>query len=288
MGWSLPDVETFTLHGRDDSATEPYIQPNSCFIALTGGDPSVREVARRLIARGYPESPMTALEHMGGARETRVDFTAATLPETPFADLLTLAVHCIPGPAAQILSRATGLPDDAFDHDGQLTKREVRAATIAALAPTPHALLWDVGAGCGSIAIEWMRVAPHARALAFERNETRLAMIAQNRDQLGTPMLKIIPGDLPDTLEGQRAPDAVFIGGGVSDPAIFTACWSALKPHGRLVANAVTLEGETHLTQLLSEHGGDLVRIGIETLTTVGSKRAMRPRMTVTQWRVSK
>ncbi len=289
MGWSLPDVETFTLHGRDDSATEPYIQPHSRFIALTEGDASVREVARRLITRGYPDSPMTALEHMGGgAREARRDFTPATLPKEPFADLLTLAVHCIPGPTAQILPRTAGLPDDAFQHDGQLTKREVRAATLAALAPTPHAVLWDAGAGCGSIAIEWMRAAPHARAIAFERNEARLAMIARNRDQLGTPMLKIIPGDLPETLAGQPAPDAIFIGGDVANAALFETCWTTLKPHGRLVANAVTLEGESRLTALQAEHGGELVRIGIEYLTQVGSKRAMRPRMTVTQWRVSK
>ena len=288
MGWSLPDVETFTLHGRDDCAAEPYIQPDSRFIALTEGDSSVREVARRLVARGYPDSSMTALEHMGGDNEMRHDFTAATLPETSFADLLTLAVHCIANPAAQILSRTAGLPDDAFQHDGQLTKREVRAATLAALAPTPHALLWDVGAGCGSVAIEWMRAAPHTRAIAYERNETRLAMIEANRDALGTPMLRIIPGDLPATLQDQSAPDAVFIGGGVSDPAIFEACWSALKPLGRLVANAVTLESEAQLARLQSEHGGELVRIAVEHLALVGSKRAMKPRIAVTQWRVTK
>jgi precorrin-6Y C5,15-methyltransferase (decarboxylating) len=288
MGWSLPDVETFTLHGRDDCAVEPFIQPNSRFLALTEGDTSVREVARRLVARGYPDSPMTALEHMGGAREARCDFTAVTLPEKPFADLLTLAVHCVPGPTAQILPRTAGLPDAAFQHDGQLTKREVRAATVAALGPTPHALLWDVGAGCGSVAIEWMRAAAHTRAIAFERDETRLAMIARNHDCLGTPMLKIIPGDLPDTLQGQPAPDAIFIGGDVANPALFEACWATLKPLGRLVANAVTVEGEVHLAHLQAEHGGELVRVGIEYLTQVGSKRAMKPRMTVTQWRVSK
>ncbi|NNE22989.1 MAG: precorrin-6Y C5,15-methyltransferase (decarboxylating) subunit CbiT, partial [Rhizobiales bacterium] len=146
-------------------------------------------------------------------------------------------------------------------------------------------LLWDVGAGCGSIAIEWLRAAPHTKAIAFEREPDRIAMIEHNREQLGVPHLQIMSGNLPETLTGQPAPDAIFIGGDVANTVQFETCWSALKPQGRLVANAVTLEGETHLVALQAAHGGDLVRIGIEHLSEVGSKRAMRPRMTVTQWR---
>ena len=288
LGWSLPDLETLTLHGRDNASIEPYIQPGTRLLALTDGDASVRETAHRLSRRRFGESQLTVLEHMGGEAENRVDFTAGNTPEKPFADLLTLAIHCIAGPDAQILPRTPGLPDDAFTHDGQLTKREVRATTLAALMPAPGATLWDVGAGCGSVAIEWMRATSNSRAIAFERNSGRIAMIEQNRDALGTPLLKIVPGDLPDTLQDQPSPNAIFIGGDVSNAALFDACWTALKPHGRLVANAVTLEGETHLIALQESHGGELVRISVETQINVGRKRAMRPRMTVTQWRITK
>jgi len=288
MGWSLPDCDTFTVHGRSPASVEPFIQPGARLIVLTDGDESVRDVARRLVCRGFGESPMTALEAMGGAKERRVDFTAHQVPDAAFGDLLTLAIECRPAADAQVLARIPGLPDEAFEHDGQITKREVRAATLAALSPAPDQLLWDVGAGSGSIAIEWMRAVRGARAIAFERHAGRLEAIARNADRLGTPRLEIVAGQVPETLAGRPAPDAVFLGGAVGDETVFEAAWAALKPRGRLVANAVTLDGEAALIALQARHGGELVRMSIEELDTIGEHRAMRPRMAVLQWQVVK
>ena len=173
-------------------------------------------------------------------------------------------------------------------HDGQLTKREVRAATLAALAPAPDKLLWDVGAGCGSIAIEWMRSARGCEAIAFEHDAERLKMIAANADNLGTPRLQIVSGETPATLEGQPSPDAVFIGGGLGTPGVFESAWESLKAGGAMVVNVVTIEGELHLYDLHEKHGGDIVRMEVSQLTHVGRLRALKPRMAVTQWRTRK
>jgi precorrin-6Y C5,15-methyltransferase (decarboxylating) len=288
LGWAMQDVATLSLHGRDLALLEPHILPGNHLIALTSGATSIVEITDRLVRRGFGNSRVHVLEHMGGANENHVSFTAQDVPSTRFSDFNTLAIECVMDKGITALPPCPGLLDDAFSHDGQLTKREVRAATLAALAPRPDALLWDVGAGCGSIAIEWMRAARNAGAVAFERHPDRIAMMERNRDSLGTPGLRIISGDLPGTLEDQPAPDAVFIGGGTADPDIVAAAWQALKPGGRMVANAVTLEGEAHLIDLHGRHGGELVRIGIEVLTNVGGRRALRPRMTVTQWRTDK
>jgi precorrin-6Y C5,15-methyltransferase (decarboxylating) len=287
-GWSLPDCDTLTLHGRDAAHIEPFIQPDVRLIVLTSDATTIAEVARRFTARGFGKSEITVLENMGGPRERQSAFIADDPPPTDHSDLNTLAIRCIASPGARILPRLGGLPDDAFMHDGQLTKREVRAATLAALAPSPEKLLWDVGAGCGSVSIEWMRAARGAEAIAFEGNAERLAMIASNADALGTPRLKVIPGEAPATFAGQPAPDAVFIGGGIWSPGVFEHSWDALKPGGAMVANVVTIEGELHLYDLHEKHGGDIVRMEISHLTHVGRLRALRPRMAVTQWRAQK
>ena len=206
VGWSIPDCDTLTLHGRDAANIEAFIQPGAKLIVLTADASTIPEVARRLVARGFEKSPITVLENMGGAREAQTSFMADAVPKQQFSDLNTLAVECIAGTNAKIWSRLAGLPDEAFVHDGQLTKREVRAATLAALAPAPDQLLWDVGAGCGSVAIEWMRSTRGCEALAFEHHEDRLKMIAANADQLGTPRLKIIAGEVPEYLAGQTPP----------------------------------------------------------------------------------
>ena len=288
VGWSLPDCDTLTLHGREAAHIEPFIQPDVRLLVLTADRTTIREVARRLVARGFGKSEITVLENMGGPRERKSAFTANVVPDTDFSDLNTLAVHCVASPGASLFSRLAGLPDDAFMHDGQLTKREVRAATLAALAPSPERLLWDVGAGCGSISIEWMRAARGCRSIAFEHDAERLAMIATNADALGTPRLKVVAGEVPETYAGQPAPDAVFIGGGIWFPGVFEKAWDALKPGGNLVANVVTIEGELHLYDLHEKHGGDIVRLDVSTLTNVGRLRALRPRMAVTQWRTQK
>jgi precorrin-6Y C5,15-methyltransferase (decarboxylating) len=288
MGWSLPDCDTLTLHGRDAANIESFIQPGARLIVLTADASTIPEVAQRLAARGFEKSSITVLENMGGENETKSSFAADALPTRTFSDLNTLAVECIAGPNARVWSRLAGLPDDAFIHDGQLTKREVRAATLAALAPAPDQLLWDIGAGCGSVSIEWIRSMRGSEAIAFESNTERLNMIAQNADRFGTPRLKIVAGQAPETLNGLPAPDAVFIGGGIGISGVFETAWDKLKSGGRIVANVVTIEGEMHLYDLQEKHGGELVRLEISNLTPIGSYRALKPRMPVTQWRTQK
>ena len=284
MGWSLPDCDTLTLHGRPAATLEMFIQPSAKLIVLTADATTIPEIARRLEARGFGKSTITVLENLGGGSERVSNFA----PHTEYSDLNTIAIHCIANRDAKIHSRLAGLPDEAFIHDGQLTKREVRAATLAALAPAPDQLLWDVGAGCGSIAIEWMRSTRGCEAIAFEHNAERLNMIAQNMEALGTPRLKIVSGKAPETFANLPAPHAIFIGGGVGNAGVFETAWEALRPAGKLVANVVTIEGEMHLYDLQEKHGGELVKIEISNLTKVGPYRALKPRMAVTQWRAQK
>jgi precorrin-6Y C5,15-methyltransferase (decarboxylating) len=288
MGWSLPDVEMISLHGRNVSLIEPVIAPGVKILALTEGDETVRAVAQHLVERDYGESAITVLEHMGGPLERCVSFTASEMPQPPFSDLSTIAVECAAGPDAVLLSRVPGLPDDLYIHDGQLTKREVRAITLSALSPVANALLWDVGAGCGSISIEWIRAVRGARAIAFEPDEQRARMISENAQRFGAPDIKIIAGRAPEALAGHASPDAVFVGGAISDDAVFDAAWRALCPGGRIVANAVTLEGEAALCRRHGAHGGDLLRIETAHVVPLGTKRALRPRMAVLQWQARK
>ncbi|MEM8744724.1 MAG: precorrin-6Y C5,15-methyltransferase (decarboxylating) subunit CbiT [Pseudomonadota bacterium] len=228
------------------------------------------------------------LENMGSGDERIVAMSANECEKHGFADFNTLAIECVAGSGAQFLPRVPGLPDDAFKNDGQLTKRDVRAVTLSALGPSPKALLWDVGAGCGSIAIEWMRAALGAKAIAFERDENRIRMIAENAVALGAPDLDIVSGDVADSLGGHPSPSAVFLGGAVTNDDVFATCWRALAAGGRLVANAVTLEGDTALIARHGAHGGELVRIDVSHVGPVGTRRVMRPRMSVLQWRVVK
>lgn len=288
LGWRLQDVETISLHGRPVSLLQPFIQPGARILALTQNGKTVSEVADALRGRGFGTSVLTVLEHMGGKRERAVTLTAEECKAQDFADFNTLGIACVASQDAKLLPAAPGLPDEAFNHDGQITKREVRAITLAALGPAPGALLWDVGAGCGSVAIEWMRAARAAQAIAFEQNEARVALIAENALNLGAPGLEVVAGAAQRTLEGQPIPSAIFLGGAVTSDAVFETCWSALPPGGRLVANAVTLEGETALIARHETHGGDLVRIDVSHLTRIGSRRALKPRLAVTQWRAAK
>lgn len=288
MGWSIPDCDCFTIHGRPAANVEAFIQPEARLLILTEDQTSVAEVCRRLVVRGYSNSHVTVLENLGGEREDVTTFTAGDVPTREWSPLNTLAVHCVAGEGAKTWSRLAGLPDEAFQHDGKLTKREVRAATLAALAPAPDQILWDVGAGCGSIGVEWMRAARGCEAFAIEPDSERRAMIINNADQLGTPRLRIVSDVTPAAYAGLPTPHAVFIGGGISDAGTFEGAWERLRPGGRMVANVVTLEGEMHLYDLQEKFGGELVRLDVSTLTRVGNLRAMRPRMAVTQWRVTK
>ena len=288
MGWSIPDCDCLTIHGRPAANVEAFIQADAKLLILTQDETSIAEVCRRLMARGFENSAVTVLENLAGKHERVTRFLANTIPNQSWSPLNTLAVHCVPSDSAKIYSRVGGLPDDAFQHDGQLTKREVRAATLAALAPAPDQLLWDVGAGCGSVAIEWIRSTRGCEAIAIEYNADRCSMIAKNIDQLGTPRLKLIQGQAPSALENLPTPHAIFIGGGIGDPDVFETCWQALRSGGRLVANVVTLEGEMHLYDLQEKYRGELLRIDVSRLEAVGKFRALKPKMPVTQWRLIK
>jgi precorrin-6B C5,15-methyltransferase / cobalt-precorrin-6B C5,C15-methyltransferase len=288
MGWPEHEAELLTLHGRPMALLESYIQSRARLIILSNDAATPAKVAGLLTERGYGESLVTVLERMGGPAEHRLDGTAGAWPHPPGEDLNTIAVDLVAGPDAMLRPLVPGLPDEAFINDGQLTKREIRATTLSSLAPTPHALLWDVGAGCGSVAIEWMRVDRRCRAIAIEPRADRRVMIAENATALGVPSLEIVEGTAPMALSDLATPDAIFIGGGASVDGVIETCWSALKPGGRLVANVVTLEGEAALLAHQANLGGALTRIAIQRAEPVGPFQGWRPLMPVTQWSVTK
>jgi len=288
LGWSLTEVETLSLNGRPSSLLQSYIYPGAKLLILSQGKDTPNIVAQILTNRGYGGSKITVLERMGGVHERIVEGMAAFWSETEIAALNAMAVDCIADAGVIPLPRLPGLPDNAYHHDGQLTKREVRAITLAALAPTPGQLLWDVGAGCGSISIEWMRTHPRCRAVAIEQNSSRLLYIADNAATLGTPNLQIIAGKAPAVLKDLPTPDAIFIGGGVTATGLFDVCWEALKPGGRLVVNVVTVEGEQTLFQWHQRVGGDLIRIAIQRAEPIGKFLGWRGMAGVTQWVVIK
>jgi precorrin-6Y C5,15-methyltransferase (decarboxylating) len=282
LAWPLPDVECLTLHGRPLSLLNA-VAPGARLLLLSHDGATPTAVAARLRDLGYRDSCMVVLEHMGGTAERIIEGTAADWPSERCADLNTIAVECRAGPGALPRSRLAGLPDDAFRHDGQITKREVRAATLAALGPLPGERLWDVGAGCGSVAIEWLRAGRDLRAVAIERDAARRAMIVENAEALGVPQLEVVAGEAPGALAGLETPQAVFVGGGLAAPGLLDACWAALSPGGRLVANAVTVEGEARLLAFRAEKGGELTRIAVSRADSVGGFTGWRPLMPVTQ-----
>jgi len=288
LGWPRAAVECLTLHGRPLDLLHPAIQPEARILALSNDAQTPGQVAALLTARGYGASRLSVLEHMGGPKERCVEGLAHDWSETGIADFNTLAIACVAGPEAAHLPRTPGLPDEAFHNDGQLTKREVRAVTLAALAPAPGQHLWDVGAGCGSVAIEWMRGHVRNRASAVERQAARVALIASNAAALGAPRLDIRHGAAPEALENLDPPDAIFLGGGLSAAGLIDTLWDALRPGGRLVANAVTLEGEQVLAKFHGQNGGALTRIAISRSHAIGPHTAWRPLMPVTQMRAVK
>jgi len=284
LGWARAWVEGLTLHGRPVDLLHPAVQPGARILALSSDGSTPARAAALLRARGYGPSRMVVLEHMGGPRERCVEATADTLPDGPFADLNTIAIECVAAPGAPLLARVPGLPDDAFRHDGQITKRELRAVTLAALAPVPGQTLWDVGAGCGSVAIEWLRTHPKCNAVAVEHRADRLALIADNAAALGVPNLRVVEGRAPDALRDLPAPDAVFVGGGLTVPGVAEACWDALPAGGRFVANAVTLEGEAALFALHRRLGGSLTQVAVSRAAPVGGFTGWQPLRPVVQF----
>jgi precorrin-6Y C5,15-methyltransferase (decarboxylating) len=288
LGWSLPDVESVSLCGRDPALLHAVLYPGARVLVLSAGSHTPAVVATHLTQRGFGASQVTVLERLGGAHERMLHGTAASWNRPEVASLNTIAITCIADPGTTGWSRLAGLPDEAYQHDGQLTKREVRAMTLAALAPLPGQLLWDVGAGCGSIGIEWMRSDPRCQAIAVESHSTRLRYIADNAAALGTPNLRIIAGEAPAALKDLPAPDAVFIGGGLTTENLLATCWQALRPGGRLVANAVTIESEQMLFHWHGQCGGEFTRLAIQRAAPIGKFLGWKALAPVTQWVVVK
>jgi precorrin-6Y C5,15-methyltransferase (decarboxylating) len=280
LGWAQDQVAVVSLVGRPVELLHPHVQPNRHILVL-GTETRVGEVAALLTDRGYGGSALTVLERLGAVDE-RVRPYDGTEPDP----LNVLAIECSNDPGVTVLPVVPGLPDGAFENDGQLTKREMRAVALSRLAPVPGQLLWDVGAGAGSIAIEWMRSHPSCRAIAIESHPDRARRIQSNATALGVPGLTLVEGTAPDALSDLDQPDAVFVGGGASETGVLETCWHALRPGGRLVVSAVTLETEAVLGDWYARHGGDLVRIGVQRATAIGGMTGWRPAMPVTIWSV--
>ncbi|MFE7284663.1 precorrin-6y C5,15-methyltransferase (decarboxylating) subunit CbiE [Streptomyces noursei] len=284
LGWAVEDTEVVTLVGRPAANLVRALHDGRRVLVLSAGPATPGEVAELLRERGFGPTRMRVCEQLGGARERVVEGRAERWDAPAGDPLNVIALDCVRAPDALRLPVVPGLPDDAYEHDGQLTKRHVRAATLAALAPAPGELLWDIGGGSGSIAVEWLRAHRSCRAVSVERDVARAARIDRNAGALGVPALRVVQGAAPAALTGLPTPDAVFIGGGLTAPGLVDACWEALPPGGRIVANTVTLESEALLTQWYRRHGGELVRLAVAHAVPVGGFTGWRQAMPVTQW----
>ncbi|MFH8679000.1 precorrin-6y C5,15-methyltransferase (decarboxylating) subunit CbiE [Streptomyces lydicus] len=284
LGWPVEDTEVVTLVGRPAENLLRALYDGHRLLVLSAGTGTPAEVAALLRAHGFGPTRMRVLEQLGGERERLTEGVAADWDAPPADPLNVLALDLARAPGTPPLSTVPGLPDTAYEHDGQLTKRHVRAATLAALAPAPGELLWDIGGGSGSIAVEWLRAHRGCRAVSVERDAVRAERIGRNARSLGVPALRVVHGPAPAALAGLPTPDAVFIGGGLTAPGLLDACWEALPPGGRLVANTVTLESEALLADRYRQHGGELVRLAVSHAVPVGGFTGWRQAMPVTQW----
>ncbi len=288
LGWPLQDTEIVSLHGRDLEGVIRYLAPGRRLLALSWDRTTPAELARLLVARGFGPSRLTVLEALGGSDERWRSCRADAFELEGIIDLNLVALKLEAEPSAFVLPCRASLPDSAFENDGQLTKQDVRAVTLSALSPRPGARLWDVGAGAGSIAIEWLLCHPSCQAIAIERDATRCERIRKNARTLGVPALRVVEAAAPAGLAGLPVPDAVFVGGGAGDPALLEQCWAALPTGGRLVINAVSLETEACLLGAYAKRGGELRRIAIESAVPLGKLHGWRPAMPVVQWRITK
>jgi precorrin-6B C5,15-methyltransferase / cobalt-precorrin-6B C5,C15-methyltransferase len=288
MGWSLQDLALVTLHGRALQGIIRHLQPGARILALSWDGTTPARLAELLNTHRMGQSRITVLEAMGGPGERIRHAKVSNFDVEPIVPLNTIAIEVIAEPDAAIIALAPGLDDALFEHDGQLTKREIRAVTLSSLEPRQGELLWDVGLGAGSIAIEWLLRHPSLGAIGIEARSERADRAARNAAALGVPELKIVQGRAPEALAGLARPDAVFVGGGMMDDGVFEVVWAALKPGGRLVANAVSLETEARLADYFRRFGGDLIRLQVARADKVGSMFGWRPAMPVTQWRVRK
>ncbi len=284
LGWPAADVELVSAVARPPQIVAQALQPGRRLVAYVTGADGAAQLARVVCERGCAPSRFVVLEQLGGPAERIHESTAEQWGERAADSLHAVAIEVRCAADALPLARVPGLPDDAYEHDGQLTKRHVRAIALAALAPLPGELLWDVGAGSGSIAIEWLREEPTASAIAVEARAERAERAVSNALRLGVPQLDVRIGDAPAALDGLPRPDAIFIGGGLTEPGLLERCWAALEPGGRIVANAVTLEGEQVLHVAVAAHGGTLTRLEISHAEPLGSFTGWRAQRPVVQW----
>jgi precorrin-6Y C5,15-methyltransferase (decarboxylating) len=282
LGWALPEVETISFCGRPLEAIRPLLQPGARVLALSADHTTPAALAKLLTGWGFGQTRITVLEAMGGPNEDSITFKALNKIHDTIAPLNLMALEVVGAPAIPL---TPGLDEDWFENDGQISKREIRALTLAALAPHRGERLWDVGAGSGSVGIEWMLRHPSCRAIAIEARADRAARVARNAAALGVPALEVRAASAPEALADLASPDAVFIGGGAANRPITEICWSALRPGGRLVINAVTLETERAVMALHADWGGRLTRIGLERLEPIGSMQGFAPARTVLQYR---
>ncbi len=288
LGWALQDCALVTLHGRALERILPALQPNSRVLALSWDCTTPKLLAELLVRHGFGETRMTLCEAMGGPHERIHEIIAQDFALDGISPLNLIALDIPAVPGARSLPLTPGLPDAWFEHDGQITKRDIRAITLSALAPRRGELLWDIGAGSGSIGIEWMLTHPANRAIAIERDQARIGRIARNAASLGVPDLKIMYGTAPAVLDGLEQPDAIFIGGGSTGDGVIDTAWDALRSGGRLVVNGITIETQAELTHHFRALGGHLSMIQISHADPVGGFHGMRPAMAVTQWSVTK
>jgi precorrin-6Y C5,15-methyltransferase (decarboxylating) len=286
LGWALQDCALVTLHARRLERIIPHLQPHARILTLTGDQTTPGKLANLLVRDGFGDTSMTICERLGGPHERLTTTTAAEFALTGIDPLNVVALALTAARGARIVSLTPGLPDDWFEHDGQLTKQDIRAATLAALAPRRGELLWDIGAGAGSISIEWMLTDPSNRAIAIERDSARVGRIARNAADLGVPDLVIVEGVAPAALRTLPRPDVVFIGGGLA--RTIDAAWEALPSNGRMVANSVTIETQAELIGRYKAFGGTLKMIQVAQADPVGGFTVMHPSRPVTQWAATK
>jgi precorrin-6Y C5,15-methyltransferase (decarboxylating) len=290
LGWSLQEIALVSLHGRALEGIVRHLQPGARILALSWDGETPGRLAQLLTARGMGTSTLTVLEALGGPGERMRSAAAQSFALSDVAALNIVALQVAAGADAKVVTLAPGLDDSLFEHDGQLTKRDIRAVTLSSLAPRQGELLWDVGLGAGSVAIEWLLRHPSLRAIGIEEGAERAARAARNAATLGTPDLQIVQKPAPAAFDGLPTPDAIFVGGGLSDPGLLDAAWNALKPGGRIVANAVSLQSEASLIDCFQRRGGEITRLQVAKAGRAGSGSVFvwRHAAPVTQWRASK
>ncbi|MFO1101753.1 MAG: precorrin-6y C5,15-methyltransferase (decarboxylating) subunit CbiE [Methylocystis sp.] len=287
LKWSQQDCALLSLHGRAFERVTSHLQPRARIIALSWDETTPARLASHLALRGMGASRLYVLERLGGPHERLRRTRADAFALDDIAPLNTIGVEVEADVDAPVIPLTPGLPDEWFEHDGQLTKRDIRAVTLSALSPRKGEVLWDVGAGAGSIAIEWMLSDPANRAIAIERDSARAARIARNALVLGVPDLRVVHGEAPQALGELETPQAIFIGGGADD-ATLDAAWSALPRFGRIVVNAVTIETQALITQAYRDKGGELLHLQFAHARPIGRYHAFDPAMAVMQWRAVK